>query len=364
MRFVIDVDGTVLTQQKPGEYEKCAPLPGAAAFVSKLFDAGHQVVFYTSRNFKYMRQTHEQLRAFGFKYHHLELGKPHGDVIIDDRAIKFTSWTDVGKTIEQLLADRGEAASKAQYDDEPPRPDASEPESARLARLSAKHSYLEDFNETLSRYRMKRLDQLGCAGESALELGCGEGLLTRYLSTVFRHVDAVDGSAMYIERAKALVSGNVTFHQSLIEEFEPARGFDCIVAGGLLEHLADPGLVLNKTKKWLAPGGRLIVFVPNAVSLNRRLGKAMRLIEDCYELTESDLKIGHRRAYDLASLRLELEGAGYDVVDMGGLFLKPLANAQMVGWDAGILDGLNILGDELPDLCTEIFAVGALRESK
>jgi hypothetical protein len=97
--------------------------------------------------------------------------------------------------------------------------------------------------------------------------------------------------------------------------------------------------------------------VPNAVSLNRRLGKAMGLIEDCHGLTESDLKIGHRRMYDLPALRSELEAAGFTIVDAGGMFLKPLSNAQMMTWDAEILDGLYALGNGLPELCTEIYAV-------
>ena len=100
---MIDIDGTVLTQQKPGEWEKCEPLPGALNFVNRLYDEGHQVVFYTSRNFKYMQQTHEQLRKFGFKYHHLDMGKPHGDIIIDDRAVRFQTWIETGSLVEELL---------------------------------------------------------------------------------------------------------------------------------------------------------------------------------------------------------------------------------------------------------------------
>lgn len=357
MRFLIDIDGTILTQQKPGEYEKCEPLPGALESINKLFDAGHQIVLYTSRNFKFVRQTHHQLRRFGFKYHHLEFGKPHADVIVDDRAIRFTSWPELDRAINAMIALGSEAVSRVQYDEGPSRPVGLTGEMARLAQLSENHSYLADFNEVLSRYRMRKLDELGCAGETALELGCGEGLITRHVATLFRKVEAVDGSSAYIERAKALVPGNVSFHHGLVEDFETSTSFDWIIAGGLLEHLADPKSVLKKAKNLLAPHGRIVVFVPNAVSLNRRLGKAMGLIEDCHGLTESDLKIGHRRMYDLPALRSELEAAGFTIVDAGGMFLKPLSNAQMMTWDAEILDGLYALGNGLPELCTEIYAV-------
>lgn len=103
MRFLIDIDGTVLTQQKPGEYEKAVPLEGAIEAVNALYDAGHQVVFYTSRNFKHLQQTYESLRGFGFRFHHVSFGKPHGDIIVDDRALGFRTWTEMVRAIETRI---------------------------------------------------------------------------------------------------------------------------------------------------------------------------------------------------------------------------------------------------------------------
>ncbi|GMV96812.1 MAG: HAD hydrolase family protein [Phycisphaerae bacterium] len=111
MRFVIDIDGTVLTQQKPGEYHLATPLAGAVEAVNALYDAGHQVVFHTTRNYKYMRQTLESLTAFGFKFHHVCFGKPHGDIFIDDRALRFTDW---GRMNEQIAQRMSELAAPSQ----------------------------------------------------------------------------------------------------------------------------------------------------------------------------------------------------------------------------------------------------------
>lgn len=105
MRFLIDIDGTLVTQQKPGDYEKAVPLKGAVETVNALFDAGHQIVLFTSRNFKYMRQTHSSLREFGFRFHYICFGKPHGDIIIDDRAVKFTTWKDTKAEVEKRMKD-------------------------------------------------------------------------------------------------------------------------------------------------------------------------------------------------------------------------------------------------------------------
>lgn len=101
MRLLIDIDGTVLTQQAPGEYEKAQPTIisspllnnqhplSAVDFINQLFDKGYQIVFYTNRNFRYMQMTYEQMRSFGFKFHHIDFGKPHADAILDDRMIPF-----------------------------------------------------------------------------------------------------------------------------------------------------------------------------------------------------------------------------------------------------------------------------------
>jgi hypothetical protein len=107
MRLLIDIDGTVLTQQKPGEYEKARPtvmiVPdfdaepiSSVKFVNLLYDMGYQIVFYTNRNFKYMQMTYKQLRDFGFKFHHIDFGKPHADKIIDDRMVEFSLVDEEG----------------------------------------------------------------------------------------------------------------------------------------------------------------------------------------------------------------------------------------------------------------------------
>lgn len=103
MRLLIDIDGTLVTQQKPGEYEKAVPLPGAVETVNALYEAGHQIVLYTSRNFKYLQQTHDRLKNFGFQFHYICFGKPHGDMIIDDRAFGFTTWENAKIEINSRL---------------------------------------------------------------------------------------------------------------------------------------------------------------------------------------------------------------------------------------------------------------------
>jgi SAM-dependent methyltransferase len=51
------------------------------------------------------------------------------------------------------------------------------------------------------------------------------------------------------------------------ESFQLSEKFDTIVAGELIEHLANPGLFLQQSRRHLKPDGRLVLTTPNAFSL-------------------------------------------------------------------------------------------------
>lgn len=55
------------------------------------------------------------------------------------------------------------------------------------------------------------------------------------------------------------------------ESFSLSRKFDVVVAADLIEHLANPGLFLERVREHLRPGGALCIVTPNALSLNSAL---------------------------------------------------------------------------------------------
>ena len=92
LKIVIDLDGTILGEKRTKEKPKATPLPGAVDAVNKLYEMGHVIIIYSARASSDLELTLKQLNEYGIKYHQLVLGKPVGDIFIDDRAFVFTDW--------------------------------------------------------------------------------------------------------------------------------------------------------------------------------------------------------------------------------------------------------------------------------
>jgi 2-polyprenyl-3-methyl-5-hydroxy-6-metoxy-1,4-benzoquinol methylase len=200
-------------------------------------------------------------------------------------------------------------------------------------------------------------------GGYGLELGCSDGFMTEMLSNSLKHLDVVDGSQKFIEKARARKLSNVLFIESLFEEFVSEIRYDYVFASFILEHVFDPIAIMKIAGSVLKSDGLLMIVVPNARALSRQLALHMGLISDLKGLTENDLNHGHRRVYDRVSLNRDIESAGFENLSQGGIMLKILADFQMddllskhVLQDAHI-DGLYRLGLEYPDLCGSLFSV-------
>jgi len=98
MNFIFDIDGTICTQSNP-DYENAKPFVERIAKINQLYIDGHTIIFQTARgmgrsnnnkkaaiNLMY-EFTKKQLDGWGVKYHELFLGKPAGDIYIDDKGI-------------------------------------------------------------------------------------------------------------------------------------------------------------------------------------------------------------------------------------------------------------------------------------
>ena len=205
-----------------------------------------------------------------------------------------------------------------------------------------------------------------------LELGCSDGYMTSMLAKHVNYLDVVDGSELFLEkargRAKAEHLDNIGFLNSLFEEFFPCEKYDYVIASYILEHVLHPADILRMASDALKGDGLLFVVVPNANALSRQLSVHMGIYNHLKVLTENDIKHGHRRVYDRATLNKDIEQAGFENVAQGGLMLKILADFQMDKLiEEGILgqdqiDGLYKLGLEYPDLCGSLFSICRKKE--
>jgi len=99
--YVIDIDGTICIDGDCSscKYEGSTPIKERIEIINKLYDDGHTIKYFTARGMgryeddaqkskdKFYSLTKMQLDIWGCKYHELILGKPSGDVYIDDKGI-------------------------------------------------------------------------------------------------------------------------------------------------------------------------------------------------------------------------------------------------------------------------------------
>lgn len=236
-------------------------------------------------------------------------------------------------------------------------------ELSRLKDLAPHYDSSVDFDQ----YMLKRFSAIVAPrlrGKRVLDLGCSSGSTSEGLADSAASLDLVDGSAHYLNLARGRVKGeHVRFFHSLFEEYRPDRQYDHIICSHVLEHVADPIAVLTVAKRWLADGGVLWAFVPNAQSIHRLLGVAMGLSTSIYELSERDHRIGHRRVYDASALSEDIRAAGLTHGPVRGIMLKPLPTSMMSNFTDELVQGFLKLGAQLPDYASDIYyecAVGSI----
>ncbi|AFY90198.1 class I SAM-dependent methyltransferase [Chroococcidiopsis thermalis] len=207
-------------------------------------------------------------------------------------------------------------------------------------------------------------------GDRILELGVGDRIWTPKLIDKFADVTSVDGSsgllaAMQQDLASRLDSKRWTPVCSLFEDYQPDRTFDTVLATFVLEHVDDPGLILQMARQnWLKPGGKLAVVVPHALSLHRRLAVKMGLATYPGELGETDRRMGHKHAFTCYEMEKLLVGAGFQIVEQKGMFAKVLPNSMLAACNDKQLRGLFELGLDLPiEYSTTIYFLAEAKSS-
>jgi 2-polyprenyl-6-hydroxyphenyl methylase/3-demethylubiquinone-9 3-methyltransferase len=109
-------------------------------------------------------------------------------------------------------------------------------------------------------------------GKSALDVGCGAGLLAEPLARLGAKVTAVDAAPELIEAARAHAAGQgleIDYRAAAVEQIESQ--FDLVTSMEVIEHVADPAAFLKALAARLAPDGLLILSTPNKTALSKLL---------------------------------------------------------------------------------------------
>jgi SAM-dependent methyltransferase len=200
-------------------------------------------------------------------------------------------------------------------------------------------------------------------GIRLLSLGLGHGVTARKLNAgltgrLKSHV-VLEGSREMIERftKQQAPSADLSIVECFFENFESDEKFDAIEMGFVLEHVEDPDRLLSRYRELLAAEGSLFIGVPNALSLHRRLGHLAGKLADPYQLSDMDLKYGHRRYFDLDSLQACVIGAGLRIHSAQGLFMKPFTEMQMQSLKLApaVWDALAEVSRDYPGIANSIF---------
>jgi 2-polyprenyl-3-methyl-5-hydroxy-6-metoxy-1,4-benzoquinol methylase len=160
-------------------------------------------------------------------------------------------------------------------------------------------------------------------GLRVVDMACGEGYGSDLLARTAAHVVGVDANPEAHEHARLRYSRpNLRFERNLVELFdEPC---DAVVFLQTIEHVANPGAVLEHFKAMVGPGGMVVVSTPNVLTL-------------APAGAEKSGNPWHLKEYRPAEFRALCE-AHFATVELQGLFhARKLAAHQVAierfGWD-------------------------------
>ena len=166
------------------------------------------------------------------------------------------------------------------------------------------------------------------AGKTALDVGCGAGLLCEPLARLGAQITGVDAAPENIgaARAHAQASGlTIDYRSGEFETQVKGRTFDLVTSMEVIEHVTDPAAFVAGLAAALAPGGLMILSTPNRTPLSRLamitvgegLGMIPRGTHDHAKFITPD---------ELTDL---LADAGMGVSDLRGLSFSPGAGFHL-----------------------------------
>ena len=149
-------------------------------------------------------------------------------------------------------------------------------------------AYLDQQSKAYSRVKNDFVKELlgDLAGKRFLDFGCGGGMFTVHAAkSGAALVVGVDAEPTVLETARLFAAREGVEHEcSFISSaefprFSATTQFDVILMKDVMEHVAHDHNLLSAARRFIAPGGRLVVSTQNSLSLNYLIeGTYQRLV--------------------------------------------------------------------------------------
>jgi SAM-dependent methyltransferase len=138
-----------------------------------------------------------------------------------------------------------------------------------------------------------------------LDFGCGAGKFLKRMSALGWDVTGIDFSEVAV--ASVRDAGLKAMQGSLPHAGLAGQTFDVVTMRHALEHVPDPLAVLRAAREVLAPGGKLVIQVPNFASWE------VEYFQDAAELLDLPRHLSH---FTPSTLRGLLGRAGFSSIDV------------------------------------------------
>jgi 2-polyprenyl-6-hydroxyphenyl methylase / 3-demethylubiquinone-9 3-methyltransferase len=158
------------------------------------------------------------------------------------------------------------------------------------------------------------------AGKTALDVGCGAGLLAEPLARLGAEVTAIDAAGELIAAAQVHAAGQglkIDYCAMAVEQLDGA--FDLVTCMEVIEHVAEPQAFLHSLAARLAPGGLLMLSTPNRTARSRLL--MVTVAEGLGRIPKGTHDHGKFITPD--EMKAMLAAAGLAVIDCEGIAFSP-----------------------------------------
>lgn len=175
------------------------------------------------------------------------------------------------------------------------------------------------------------LRMVGPPPRSVLDIGCGRGEFAALLEERGHRVTGIDFRPPAV-MPNEFIEADLTAGLPL----DAQRTFDVVVLGDVLEHMAEPEKLLADAREHVAPGGKLLVSLPNAVHWSVRA----QIARGKFEYTNRGiLDRGHLRFFTADSAERLFDDCGLHTVEHR---VTPIPWERVIPGGLGGLLGRNI----------------------